>query len=625
MNGSRGLYRFLFQVLFTAGIVAAVTSCSMSATRKSFTGKLTEIDALIEQGQDADAVSELKKIEKKTYDSWSRIGIFRRYDQLGESELAERVLKNGLKRNPENTELSAVYAHFLLRQGRYAEAAKTAECLRGSAYGSIYSEAYIDDVLYSVSSTGGKPSFTDIKFYPVYLDAYNETQDSYWLRNCAVIEMTAGDYDKAFSLRPDDCMESDDAYFWSLVSYDDKNYGTAAAFAEKARTLYPESSIRTKDSVSQIEIASMLSDSYVLLSETDKAEEIRHSLLDQMASDQAANADYDDAYKTMMPAVYVDSALYAEANSDDRKCSNFLTYAVDTWPDYVPGLIAYADLAYRTSLPLEETPQEQTLHDKGLVTLRMEKYDNRTKIPVSDAAFRMDRSLERKNDAHLYIARLNLKYKTDKTLSVNDKITDIWTELENSAVDTDIYPEPLLEFAVSKLLTYGQTDDAWVLYRRYIGSKYKFDMNGDFWTQTVLHKNALTLREVEYAAWFAANQRCADTAERLYEYCVYESSGNTGDYEQTRKIAPFVSTSSCMNLAMIYSSLGAAPQALSLYSAAASRSVDVLQKAEIMYRMAVIYAAQQKIREAVRSVEYALALDPFNARAKLLRDQLSLK
>jgi len=597
----------------------------MSASRKSFTGKLVEIDALIEQGQDDDAVSELKKIEKKTYDSWSRIGIFRRYDQLGESELAERVLRDGLKRNPKNSELSAVYAHFLLRLGRYGEAVKASECLRGSRYGSIYSEAYMDDVLYSQNSTGVKTSFTDMKFYPVYLDAYKETQDSYWLQNCAVIEMTAGDYDKAFSLRPDECTESENAYFWSLVAYDDNNYGTSAAYAEKAQALYSNASIHTRHSVSLIEIASMLSDSYVLLSETEKAEKIRHALLDQLASDPSAGTDYDDAYETMMPAVYVDSALYAEANGDDRKCSILLTYAVDTWPDYVPGLIAYADFAYRTSLPLKETPQEQVLHDKGLATLRMEKYDNRIEIPVSDAAFRMDKSLERKNDPQLYIARLNLKYKTDKTLSVNDKITDVWNELENSSTDTDIYPEPLLEFAVSKLLLYGQTEDAWTLYKRYIVSKYKFDTARDFWEQAVSHEKTFTLKEAEYAAWFAAYQRYADTAERLYEYCVYESSGITDDYEQNRKIAPLVSTSACMNLAMIYSSLGSVPQALYLYGEAASRSVDTTQKAEIMYRMAVIYAARQKVREAVRSVEYALVLDPSNARAKLLRDQLSSK
>ncbi len=625
MTRMRALHRFLLPVLFTAGIVVSAASCSMSASRKSFTGKLDEIDALIEQGQDADALSELKKIEKKTYDSWSRIGIFRRYNELGETELAERVLRNGLRKNPKNPELSAVYAHFLLRNGRYDEAEKAAGCLRGTRYGSIYSEAYLNEVLSSADSAGGEISFTDMKFYPVYLDAYGGTHDSYWLRNCAVISMTAGDYDKALSLQPPDSTEPEDAYFWSLVAYDDKQYGSAAAFAEKAQALYPDVSIHSMHSVSPIEIASMLSDAYVSLSETDEAENVRRSLLARLAADPAAGTDYDEAYMTMMPSIYVDSALYAEANGDDGKCSSLLTYAADTWPDYVPGLIAYADFAYRTSLPLEETPQEQTLRDKGLATLRMEKYDNRAAIPVSDAEFRMDKSLAGKNDPQLYIARLDLKYKTDKSLTVNDRIADVWNELENSASGTDLYPATLLEFAVNKLLSYEQTEDAWTLYSRYIISKYKFDAGRDFWEQAVSHEKEFTLPEAEYAAWFAAYQRYADTAERLYEYCVYESSGIPEDGGENKKIAAFVSTSSCMNLAMIYSSLGAVPQALDLYGAAASRAVDTKQKGEIMYRMAVIYAAQQKNREALRSAGYALALDPSNARAKLLRDKLSSK
>ena len=41
----------------------------MSASRSSFTGMLDDIDALSEQGQDRDAVSELKKAENYVYDS----------------------------------------------------------------------------------------------------------------------------------------------------------------------------------------------------------------------------------------------------------------------------------------------------------------------------------------------------------------------------------------------------------------------------------------------------------------------------------------------------------------------------------------------------------------------------
>lgn len=619
MNRVRVLYRFLLPEFFIVVLSIAAVSCRMSASRNSFTGKLDEIDVLIEQGQDKDAVDELKKIEKKAYDSWSRIGIFRRYNQLGETDLAERVLKQGLRKNPENPELSAVYSNFLLRKGRIDEAVKAAVCLQGTAYGSIYSEAYLDSVISPAEN--GTLSYADKKFYPVYYDAYEGSHDSFWLRSCAVVCMKNGEYDKAAALLPDDCTEPEDAYFWSLVAFDNKLYGNAAALAEKAQSLYPESPLKSRSSVSPVEIASILSDSYVLLSETEEGERVRRSLFDSLSADKTYAGS--EPVKTMLPAVYVDSALYAGANGNDAECCRLLSYTVDTWPDFVPGLISYADFAYRTSLPPAETPQETVLRDKGIATLRMEKYDNRAKIPVSDAVYRIDESLKRKNDPLLYIARLDLKYKTDKTLTVNEKIADVWNELEGSETGTDTYPELLLEFAVSKLLSYGQIEDAWTLYCKYITSKYKFDAARDFWEQTAAQVRTFTLAEAEYAAWFAAYQRYADTAVRLYEYCVYESGGFSADDEAQKKISAYVSISSCMNLAMIYSSLGSNEQSLDLYASAASRTVDVKQKAEIMYRMALIYSVSQKKGDALRAADYALSLNPSHARAKLLRDQLS--
>jgi hypothetical protein len=621
MNRVRVLYRFLLPAFLIVLLIIAAVSCSMSVSRNSFTGKLDEIDVLIEQGQDKDAVDELKKIEKKAYDSWSRIGIFRRYNQLGEVELAEKVLKLGLRKNPENPELSAVYSNFLLRKGRIDEAVKTAECLQGTQYGSMYSEAYLDSIFAPAGNDAA--SYADKKFYPVYYDAYEGSHDSYWLRSCAVVCLRHGEYDKAAALQPDDFTEPEDAYFWGLVAFDNRLYGNAAALAERAQSLYPESSIKSRRSISPVEIVSLLSDSYVSLSETEEAERVRRSFLDSLSSDKPSAGSDTILFKTLLPAVYVDSALYAEANSNDAECSRLLSYTVDTWPDFVPGLISYADFAYRTSMPLAETQQETVLHDKGLATLRMEKYDNRAKIPVSDAAYRMDKSLERKNDPQLYIARLDLKYRTDKTLTANEKTADVWNELESSETGTDTYPVLLLEFAVNKLLSYGQTEDAWALYSKYIASKYKFDAGRDFWEQVAAHVREFTLADAEYAAWFAAYQRYADTAVRLYEYCVYESGGFSAGDEEQKKISAYVSIPSCMNLAMIYSSLGANAQALDLYAAAASRTVDVKQKAEIMYRMAVIYSAVQKTSDALRAAYYALSLDPSHARAKLLRDQLA--
>ena len=109
------------------------------------------------QNQMQSALKELKKAEKRAYDSWTWIGIYKRYITLGEKTAAEKVLKKALKKNSSNLELQAVYSNFLLREGRLAEAGKLAEKLRGSKYASIYSEYILRDSLekYAASNENG--------------------------------------------------------------------------------------------------------------------------------------------------------------------------------------------------------------------------------------------------------------------------------------------------------------------------------------------------------------------------------------------------------------------------------------------------------------------------------------
>ena len=73
------------------------------------------------------ALKELKKAEKRAYDSWSYIGIYKRYINIGDSLRAEKLLKKALKKNADNEELLALYSMFLMREGRLGECQKVAE------------------------------------------------------------------------------------------------------------------------------------------------------------------------------------------------------------------------------------------------------------------------------------------------------------------------------------------------------------------------------------------------------------------------------------------------------------------------------------------------------------------
>lgn len=136
----RELKSFFATFLLVSLILFCFTACRMRAEQNSLTSQFDVIDALIMQNQMQSALKELKKTEKRAYDSWAYIGIYKRYITLGESLPAEKILKKALKKNGSNMELLAVYSAFLLREGRLGDAGKVAEKLRGTKYASLYSE-----------------------------------------------------------------------------------------------------------------------------------------------------------------------------------------------------------------------------------------------------------------------------------------------------------------------------------------------------------------------------------------------------------------------------------------------------------------------------------------------------
>jgi Tfp pilus assembly protein PilF len=608
--------------LFIFIYITAVCSCSLSGGRRPLTSELDEIDSLIEQGLYTDASSQLKKTEKHASGSWEHIGVYRRYMQLGEKENAERVLKHAVARNPHNPELCSVYSHFLLREGRTAEALRMAESLQNTRYGSFYSEAVLRSKEEKSEDTGDINPYLKPTYMSVYYDAYTGSKDTYWLRDWAVIGMMQGNTSRVVALQPDRFVSLSDAYFWALVQYDCGNFDTTATDLADAAVLYTTAPVQEQRKVTTADLTVLSSDVYNALSDADRAEQIRRTLLGQLAE-----ADPDDQITVpsdLLPYIYVNCAVWAEGRGDDTECRRLLALTVQKWPDFVPGLILYADFAYRSSLPRKEDAEQLALRASGVATLEMQKYDSRPRIPVADAAARMDAGLVHTHDPLLYIARLDLKYKTDASLTTDDKIADLWRVLEKNTTDVDQYPPLLFEYAVNLLIKYDHQDDAWQLFRQYVGNRCSFDPARNFWDQVMSQIHSLSLSEAEYAAWFAASQRLGATAQRLYEYCVYESDGSSGE-SGSRQITPGVTNQSCMNLAMVYNCRGDRRDALDLYGQTAGRTSDIKQKAEILYRMGCVYEQEGNRKDAVRSAEYALSLDPSHARAQLLRDRLTEK
>ena len=610
-KSKKNLVIFLITIL---GFALLAASCKLKAEQKSLTSHFEMVDIQIAENQFADAVKQLKKIEKQAYDVWSYIGIYKRYAQIGEDKLAEKLLKKALKKNSRSPELKAIYANFLLRQDRLAEAQKMAEALHGTKYGSIYSEAAL-----KIAMKGETADFyKDPKYYSIYYDAYRGSLNPIWIRNCAIFNLKEGHFDSAASLLPASFADADDAYFWGLVLFDaGKYYESISALEASGQFLadYSVSGGKRAVRTSLIKQIALESDAYMAVSEMEAAETKRQEII--FALDDYNKISAED--ENLLSIIVVNSAVWAKNQYDDDSCADLLFYAVNRWPDNVAALILYSDFAYNSNLEREESMEIRNLRQNGISSLSMEKYDNRRKIPMSDAIYRLDQAMERTKDPYLAIARLDLKYKTDKSFTIKEKTADLWLQMENNYTEEEKYQMLFVQYVLSFLLKTNQKDDARELFAKYLSTAYGFNAEEDFWSQLAKNVSQMDERTAEFAAWFATDEKRFDEALRIYEYCVYESGGIL--YEGI--VSPLVSTVSCMNLADIYFSTGKKDKSLDLYGKAAGRESNNYLRSEVFYRIANIYSAGGDKKNALRSAEYAILLYPDNARASLLKEKLT--
>ncbi len=595
-------------------------SCSNIAEEKSISSVLDQIDILINQNQFKDAERELDKIAKKSYASWTEIGIFKRYVKIQLSEKAEKVIVRAIKQNPKNEELNAVYTNFLLRNKRTEEALVSGKVLQGTKYGSIYSECVLRDVLEKSQKSELAKIFRSAEYFSVYYDAYIGSKNQEWLRNCALLRLSGGAYSQAAAVHPgiDEIFDAQNGYFWAIVMYDAQRYGDAINYGERALDFIDSVTGRTKSLVSYSKLSAILQDSYTWMGDSLSAEDIRRQFLDSITdsrgnfvlSENILNENDSD----FLAAIFVNSAKWAKDSEEPERNVKLLSFCVETWPDFVPGLAAYADFAYNSSIKRNEDLPKMQLRDEGLATLEMEQYDSRPKIPLSDAVARIDDSLKRFKDSLLFIIRLDLRYKTDLKLTETEKIADIWRILEENMTSPSVYPELLFEYALSFLLQNKQTEDAWKLFYKYVLSKYDILLDDAFWTNIAKKIDVFTSAEAEYAFYFAALAKRAEDAVRFGEYYVFENGKNGGQ----NFISANASDRSAMNLAMIYNSLGRKNDSLELYKKINARSSDKVLKSVAMYRMALIYLDMNDEKNAKLCAEYSVTLNFRNAEAKLL-------
>lgn len=590
-----------------------LNSCRMKAEQKSLTNRLEIIDSLILQNQKKQAVKELKKLQKKAVDSWSYLGVYKRFILISESTLAEKIIKKALTKHSSNPELLAVYSKYLIEHGRIDEAEKYAQKLKGTKYGSIFSEVVLRKSESPENASEKFAFYMQDAYFSIFYDAYVGSHNSIWLKNCAVSLLCKGDYKTAVALSPGVYADVDDAFFWATVLYDGGEFFDSISALEKSKAFlhdYGNSAVFKTSKIAQIALES---DAYMSLSDYEGAENIRQEILDEVLSLPKRKGD-----EKLIPVIMVNSAIWAQNQKDENTTADLLFDIVNNYPDFVPALILYADFAYESSLEREEDDEVKALRRAGISSLSMEKYDNRRKIPLSDALYRINQCLAREKEPYLEMEKLDLQYKADKSITQKEKTRDLWTIIENNYQEGEKYKELLIQYAVNYLLNTKQTDDAWGLFYKFIYDKYHFNQKEDFFVQFAERVKEINLPMAEFAAYFACMQKKQAEAFRIYEFCVFESGGITSDGQVSTRVG----TGSCMNLADMYFANGDTQKAMELYGKAGGREVNYKLRSQIYYRLAKLYIASGDGKNALRSADYAYSIDNENERAFLLRTKL---
>lgn len=632
--GHYGLCKIL--VLIVAAVITSgcFFSCSKKVSVSSLTSTLDEIDRYINQGQVESALKLLDKTDNKSLSSTFRLGICRRYLRLGETKKAEGVVKSAIKNDPENLQLTAVYTSILLKKDDLKEAMKTGKKLSGTEYGSLYAEALLKSKVKSVFAKVTYDDFCSEDYSGIYLDAYAGSKDNRWLRNNAIVSLTSGKNNQAFVISPREYQSAQDAYFWALVKYDDRKFVDAAEDFKAALDLAEremtddfdlKKNLKKKQNLS-LKARALLADCYVNLAEEKLAEKERSAILeyltagdDEEKSAEISDSEYSIPGVDILSVIYHNSAVWAQSRDDAKGAYKLLLFEVSKWPDYVPGLITYGNYAYNSSLLSLDDPMTQELRKLGIRSMDMEAYDDIPKIPVEDAIARMDDSLNRFKNYQLYVAKLDLE---DKSQNITDKafLAKIYTTLEKNTLGTNLYPPEIVRYAVHGFLSLDRKEEAEELFNRYISTRYKFNPEEPFYDELFHHIHELQNWEIENAAWFVTEAKRASLARQLYDFLVFVEY--VKDSKTVREVSPRASASAKMNLAMIYSSTGNKNEALSLYGKAASDSQDLRSKSEALYRIGVLYNDMDKVEDAIKSLKYAIYLNPSHSKARLLLSKI---
>lgn len=633
MNGKKShvliyILIFILTALLVGAVFIAFRLRSSHYEGASVSTELDLIDSDIKLGNHSHAIASLKKIEKRHLGIYERIGIYKRYMILSETKRAEHCLVKALRRFPKNTELTALYGNLLLRQNRVEEALKHTKMLIDTDYASIYAEAFLRNarsLQYDADSLFSKKKpflsflskksktlvdadfeyklFTDNRFIPIY-QAASKSGVPLWLINAASLLMHSGDYSTAADMYVSSS-SLHDALFWGIVFYDAGRYAESLSALKIADELDA-----SKDVSSAIELRALESDNYYILDDDKTAQAMRQEILEVYSPYmQAFMADNVPVLKRILPLLFMNTALYARNTGDLLEQYNKLYELVSYYPSYAPGLAAFAEYAIESKRRPEEEKLDRQLRAAGLKTVAMEKRDSIPVVELSEVIALIDSALEEHKSPDLLVLKEIVNSEYIRTETNNVKASKVWKLLEENEISACLYPSEVMHYAITILIKNGDMQNAQRIFWEYVKAAYpEEDMK------------KMSLWECEAAAYFAAERQEYNTARSYYEYVLEHYSKRipvTNTAGQNDSL-----TYSYINLANIYAGYNKVPQSLDLLNKASARVSEEILKSEILYRIAEECLCMGNEKDALRSLQYSVSLNPSNNKARLMLKRL---
>jgi len=570
--------------------IVLFVSCSTKSTNASFIAKLDEADVHIAYSRFSDAEKVLVAAEKMATSDIQYLSVYKRLYKMHKMAACEKVVKKLYKKYGFKPEIQALYTHFLLETKQVAKALSIGKGLVGTDYASLYAEALF-------LSTKSEKDFFTTDYVQAYIDAYHLTGNTAYSINAACLLAHLGRFREAMFLHPKRMTSYEPAYFWSLIAYDAGDFDTCIfnlsllAFSEKHLLLE--------------------ADAYLKAGLLDEANEAWLSVI---------------AHDLKSPVSYLNAARASEEKGLFSEASQWLLQMLDLFPHFTPGLVEYAYYALRLEKQKSEDILTSNLELRGIKTLQNTKLEDYLQVPISDALWRIEKSLKEKEDIDLELEQIKLRWAADPQRSRAEKNAEVYALLERNYLGDSLYEEKVLQWALWYFLSQRQWKEAEQLFIPYLTTKYG-EHSKDAKDEVVIvfdpYNRIAQMRswEREYLSYFVAEYK--KDLMLAYRLLVYEfengqvsTTNEKKDFTQRDRLPLFI------NLGNMYFGLKQTEKAIELYSLASSQAKSDKLKSEIHYRLALVNLHKQEIKNALLNAEYSILLDSNNTEARLLYKKL---